>query len=252
MAQFKRTFTNDKLFAQPSDFTVKILRSGDTATVSEDVTSGRFLNIFKAGTTGTFTVAWNVLNGAQDVEQLIRFRTGGANPASGRYGILYNRYDGSTEATTRGFAASFTPVSNVPSVIVFEDSFGTINFSNYPWVNNQMYWARFRTWGNQQFFKIWVDGEREPVDWLFSSTYTGPTIASPYSGLGSYMQWANIQVFYLSAGTNGDTAPFEFDAQPAPAITGTKVKQWDGTKWVYVNSKVRTSTEWRNTKPNIL
>ena len=251
MAKFKRTFQNDKLAVQPSDFTVKILRAGDTAIVSEDVTYGRFLNVFKGGTTGTFAVAWNPLNNAQDVEQLVRFRTGGAIPTSGRYGISYNRYDGTTEATTRGFAASFTPVSSAPAIIVFEDSFGTVNFSAYSWLNNQMYWSRFRTVGNQQFFKIWIDGQREPTDWLFSSTYTGPTIASPYSGLGSYMQWANLQVFYMSAGTGGDTAPFEYEALTAPDKTGVKTKQWDGTKWIYVNPKVQTGAEWREVKTNI-
>lgn len=251
MAQFKRTFANDKLGVQPSDFTVRILRSGDTATVSEDINYGRFLNIFKAGTTGTFAVSWNPLNGSQDVEQLIRFRTGGASPASGRYGILYNRYEGTTEATTKGFAASFTPALSVPSVIIFEDSYGTVNSANFAWQNNQMYWARFRVFENTEYFKIWLDGEREPEAWLFSAAYTGPTITSPYSGLGSYMQWGNIQVFYMSAGTGGDVAPFEFTALPAPDITGVKTKQWDGLQWIYVNPKARVSTEWSEVNPEI-
>ena len=252
MAKFKRQFSNDAISSQPSDFSVKISRVGDSATVSEDFTAGRFLNVFKGGTGGTLAVAWNVLNGAQDVEQLIRFRFGGAIPTAGRYGILYNRYDGNSEASTRGYAASFTPAANVPSVIVFEDSFGTVNFSNYPWQNNQMYWSRFRTVGNQQFFKIWVDGTREPSSWLFSSTYAGPSIANPYSGVGNFQAWSNLQVFYLSAGTNGDTAPFELEPIPAPNINGVFVKEWDGTKWIYVNPKTRTATDWKNIKPNIL
>lgn len=251
MAQFKRKFDNDKISAQPSDFTVRILRSGDTATVSEDINAGRFLNVFKGGTTGTFTVSWDVLDGAQDVETLIRFRTGGAVPTSGRYGILYNRYSGTSEATTVGYAASFTPVSNVPSIIVFEDSWGTVNYSNYAWSNNQMYWARFRTVGNEQFFKIWVDGTREPTSWLFSSVYAGPTISNPYSGVGSYMQWANIQVFYLSAGTNGDSAPFEFTPLPPPDIAGDFARHWNGTEWEYGAVKVYDGTSFKESKAKV-
>lgn len=220
MAQFFENFNNGTLGQPYAGFTTKISRSGDTVTLSNDFAKGNFLNVFKGGTTGTLAVAWDVLNNAQDVEQLIKFRFGGAIPTAGRYGILYNRYEGTTEATTKGYAASFTPASSVPSIIVYEDSLGTVNYTNYAWENNKMYWARFRTVGNQQQFKIWPDGADEPTGWRLDSTYTGPSIASPYSGIGNYYNWSNLQIFQISAGTNGDIAPSYNPAVPTSTPLG--------------------------------
>lgn len=207
MARYYRDFKNDTVAQPAAGFTTKISRSGDSANVSEDFTYGKFLNVFKGGTSGSLAVAWDVLNGAQDVDQLIKFRFGGAVPTSGRYGILLNRYDGTTEATTRGFSAVFTPASNTPSIIINEDSIGTVHFINYAWENNKIYWARFRTIGNDQMFRIWPDGEDEPATWTLAGTFAGSTIANPYSGVGNFTNWSNLQVFQISAGTNGDIAP---------------------------------------------
>lgn len=207
MARFYRDFSSDTNGQPAAGFTTKISRSGDSFSVSEDFTYGKFLDVFKGGTSGSLAVAWDVLNGVQDVDQLIKFRLGGAVPTSGRYGILLNRYDGSTEATTRGFSAVFTPVSGTPSIIINEDSIGTVHFINYSWENNKIYWARFRTIGNDQMFRIWPDGEDEPATWTLAGTFAGSTIANPYSGLGNFTNWSNLQVFQISAGTNGDIAP---------------------------------------------
>ena len=207
MARFYRDFSSDINGQPAAGFTTKISRSGDSVSVSEDFTYGKFLNVFKGGTSGSLAVAWDVLNGAQDVDQLIKFRLGGAVPTSGRYGILLNRYDGTTEATTRGFSAVFTPASSVPSIIINEDSVGTVHFINYAWENNKMYWARFRVNGNDQMFKIWPDGEDEPPAWTLAGTFNGSTIANPYSGVGNFTNWSNLHVFQISAGTNGDIAP---------------------------------------------
>ncbi len=207
MAQFYENFSSGTPGQPFPGFTTKISRSGDSANISNDISQGNFLNIFKGGTNGSLVVAWDVLNNKQDVELLARFRTGGASPTSGRYGILYGRYEGSSEATTKGYAATFTPAASTPSIIINEDSFGTVHFKNYSWANNQIYWARFRVVGNQQQFKIWADGASEPGAWEIDGVYTGPSIAAPYSGLGSYNSWGNIQVFQLSAATDGDTAP---------------------------------------------
>lgn len=207
MARFYRDFSSDTPGQPAPGFSIKISRSGDSANVSQDFTYGNFLNVFKGGTSGSLAVAWDVLNGVQDVEQLIKFRTGGASPTSGRYGLLLNRYDGTTEATTRGFSAVFTPAASAPSAIINEDSLGTVHYINYAWENNKMYWARFRVNGNDQMFKIWPDGEDEPPAWTLAGTFAGSTIANPYSGVGNFTNWSNIHVFQISAGTNGDTAP---------------------------------------------
>lgn len=207
MALFYENFSKGVQGQPFPGFTTKISRSGDSVTLSNDISQGNFLNVFKGGTNGSLVVAWDVLNNKQDVELLARFRTGGASPTLGRYGILYGRYEGSSEATTKGYAATFTPAASTPSIIINEDSFGTVHFKNYSWANNQIYWARFRVVGNQQQFKIWADGSTEPSTWFIDGVYAGPSIASPYSGLGSYNSWGNIQVFQLSAATDGDTAP---------------------------------------------
>lgn len=208
MAQFFQTFDDGTLGQPYPGFTTKISRSGDAVNIQNDATLGRkFLQLFKGGTGGSLAVGWDVLNGAQDVEQLVLFKMNGAIPTTGRYGILLNRYDGSSEATTRGFAVTFTPASSTPSVIISEDSVGTVHFISYPWENNQMYWARFRVEGSTESFKIWKYGDDEPTAWTLSGTFTSSTIASPYSGLGNFQSWSNMLVYQLSAGTNGDAAP---------------------------------------------
>lgn len=208
MAQFFQTFDDGTLGQPYPGFTTKISRSGDSVNIKNDAVLGRkFLQLFKGGTGGSLAVAWDVLNGAQDVEQLVLFKMNGAIPTTGRYGILLNRYDGTTEATTRGFAATFTPASSVPSIIINEDSVGTVHYTNYAWENNQLYWARFRVNGNDESFKIWKYGDDEPTAWTLSGTFAGSTIASPYSGVGNFQAWSNMLVYQLSAGTNGDKAP---------------------------------------------
>lgn len=208
MAKFFQTFDSGTLGQPFPGFTTKISRSGDSINVQNDATLNRkFLQIFKGGTQGSLAVAWDVLNGAQDVEQLVLFKMNGAIPTTGRYGILLNRYDGSSEATTRGFAVTFTPAASTPSIIISEDSVGTVHFTNYAWENNQLYWGRFRVNGNTESFKIWKYGDDEPTAWTLSGTFTSSTIASPYSGLGNFQAWSNMLVYQLSAGTNGDVAP---------------------------------------------
>lgn len=208
MAQFFQTFDDGTLGQPYPGFTTKISRAGDSVNVQNDFAANRkFLQLFKGGTQGSLAVGWDALNGAQDVEQLVLFKLNGAVPTLGRYGILLNRYDGSSEATTRGFAATFTPASSTPSIIISEDSVGTVHFTNYSWANNQMYWARFRVNGNDQQFKIWPQGSPEPATWTLSGTFAGSTIASPYSGLGNFQAWSNMLVYQVSAGTGGDTAP---------------------------------------------
>ena len=208
MAQYFQTFDDGTLGQPYPGFTTKISRSGDAVNIQNDAILGRkFLQLFKGGTQGSLAVGWDSLNGAQDVEQLVLFKMNGAVPTTGRYGILLNRYDGSSEATTRGFAVTFTPASSTPSIIISEDSVGTVHFISYPWENNQLYWARFRVNGSTESFKIWKYGDDEPTAWTLSGTFTSSTIASPYSGLGNFQAWSNMLVYQLSAGTNGDVAP---------------------------------------------
>lgn len=221
MAKYFKTF-DDGTVGQPyPGFTTKISRSGDSVNVQNDATIGRkFLQLFKGGTQGSLAVAWDVLNGAQDVEQLVLFKMNGAIPTTGRYGILLNRYDGTTEATTRGFAATFTPASSTPSIIISEDSVGTVHFINYPWENGLLYWARFRVNGDDESFKIWEYGTDEPTAWTLAGTFASSTIANPYSGLGNFQSWSNMLVYQLSAGTNGDSAPKTDPSIPSSTPNG--------------------------------
>lgn len=221
MAKFFQTFDDGTLGQPYPGFTTKISRSGDSVNIQNDAALGRkFLQLFKGGTGGSLAVGWDVLNGAQDVEQLVLFKMNGAIPTTGRYGILLNRYDGNSEATTRGFAATFTPASSVPSIIINEDSVGTVHYTNYAWENNQLYWARFRVNGNDESFKIWKYGDDEPTAWTLSGTFAGSTIASPYSGLGNFQAWSNMLVYQISAGTGGDSAPKTDPSIPSSTPVG--------------------------------
>ncbi len=207
MSQFFTDFSENPIQAgTPSGWTQRIKNAaGANAAI---VNGGAKGNVFKLNTStgGSFVFSYNAVNNQQDVETLTLFRVVDTSQG-GRFGINYNRYEGTSEATTKGFNTNFTQASSVLSVFVVEDSTGTINFTNFTWSLNTWYYMRFRTVGTTVQAKIWAEGSAEPGTWLLSQTYTGPTIANPYSGVGHFVQNSSIEYAQFSVGTGGDSAP---------------------------------------------
>lgn len=170
---------------------------------------GKFLRIQAAGTNGSRVLAFNALNGKDNVETLVKFWIfkSGADGSTGRFGASYTRYGGTTEAGTIGYSTNFTPVSSVKSVVLNEDSTGVVQYANFAWSMSTDYYVRTRVQGNVRSVKIWAASGAEPGSWTFTSTATPPTIASPYSGVGTYQADSYLYVKEFSAATDGDTAP---------------------------------------------
>ena len=171
---------------------------------------GKFLRINAASTNGSRVLGFNALDGVSDnLETLVKFWIfkSGSDGSTGRYGAAYTRYGGNSEASTIGYAASFVPVYNGKSLALYEDSTGVSQFTNYAWSMSTDYFIRTRISGNDRYVKIWPASSAEPGSWTFSSTATPPTIASPYSGVGTYQRDSYLYVKQYSAGTAGDPAP---------------------------------------------
>jgi len=188
--------------------------TGDFRVLSDGV-GAKYIRIGTSSNPGTRVLAYNPLDGYQDLETLTLFSAfkSGSTGVPGRFGISYNRYEGTTEATTKGYSVNFTPASSTKSLFLTEDSTGTVNFTNYNWTMGAKYWLRHRTIANNQFVKIWPYGTAEPGTWTLTSSYVGPTIANPYSGIGTYMSDAFFYVYQFSAGTDGDAAQMYPDNQ---------------------------------------
>jgi len=170
---------------------------------------GKFLRIQAAGTNGSRVLAFNALDGKNDVETLVKFWIfkSGADGSTGRFGASYTRYGGTTEAGTIGYSTNFTPVSSVKSIVLNEDSTGVVQYAAFAWSMSTDYYVRTRVQGNVRSVKIWAASGAEPGSWTFTSTATPPTIASPYSGVGTYQADSYLYVKEFSAATDGDTAP---------------------------------------------
>lgn len=196
---------------------------------------GKFLRISTGSTLGSRVLAFNPLNGIGDnIETLAKvwvFKSGN-DGSTGRYGLTYTRYGGNSEASTIGYAVSFVPVSSVKSVALYEDSTGVVQYANYAWSMSTDYFVRTRISGGTRSVKIWPASSAEPTSWTFQSTVTHPTIADPYSGLGTYNSDSYLYVKQYSAGTNGDTAP----------ATIEEYKQWQKDQIDAANNALPSST----------
>jgi len=194
-----------------TDWAVKIANgTSDFRIIDGGDADGKFLRINAASTNGSRVLAYNPLNGVSDnIETLVKFWVfkSGSDGSTGRYGASYIRYGGTTEAGTIGYAISFVPVSSVKSVVMYEDSTGVVQYQNLAWSMSTDYFIRTRLSGTSRQVKIWAASTAEPGSWTFSSSATAPTIASPYSGVGTYQADSYLYVKQFSAGTGGDTAP---------------------------------------------
>jgi len=182
---------------------------------------GKFLRVQASGTNGSRVLAYTPLDGISDnIETLVKFWIfkASADGSTGRFGAAYTRYGGTTEASTIGYSVGFTPVSSVKSVVLNEDSTGVVQFANFAWTMGTDYYVRTRLSGTLRQVKIWPAASAEPSSWTFQSNGTPPTIASPYSGVGTYQADSFLYVKEFAAGTNGDTAPMSA-AEAVPSST---------------------------------
>lgn len=194
----------------PAEWVNRISAQPHTAGVSDGTAYGeQFLYITSNSSDGSRVYSYTPLDGAQDVEILVKFSIGSSTSSTnGRNGIGYTRYMGTSEATTKGMAVTFTPASSVKSLMVNEDSVTTaVDYSNYDWSLNTKYWMRQRINGTSWYMKIWPAGTSEPSSWTKSGSYAWPTIATPYSGVGHFRGDNTLRVFFFSGATNGDIAP---------------------------------------------
>ena len=181
----------------------------------------KFLRINATGTNGSRVLAYTPLDGVSDnIETLVKFWVfkSGSDGSLGRFGAAYTRYGGTNEASTIGYSVGFTPVSNVKSLVLNEDSTGVVQFANYPWAMSTQYYVRTRLSGTLRQVKIWPASSAEPTSWTFQSNGALPTIANPYSGVGTYQADSFLYVEQFSAGTDGDTAPMSA-AEMVPSST---------------------------------
>ncbi len=216
MAQYFTNFdeypVGDVTTSGQTDWTPRISNGGsDYRIIDGGDADGKFLRIATSGgNQGTRVLGFNPLNGVSDnLETLVKFWVfkSGNNGSTGRWGAAYTRYGGNSEASTIGYAASFVPVSSVKSLALYEDSTGVAQYVNYPWSTSTDYFIRTRISGNNRYVKIWPASGAEPGTWTMQSTATPPTIASPYSGVGTYLADSYLYVKQYSAGTDGDPAP---------------------------------------------
>lgn len=216
MAQFFTDFdeypVGDVSTSGQTDWTPRISNGvSDYRIIDGGDADGKFLRISTSGgANGSRVLGFNPLNGVGDnIETLVKFWIfkAGADGSVGRFGASYIRYDGNTEATTKGYAISFVPVSSQKSIVMYEDSTGVVQYAQMAWSMSTDYFIRTRLSGNDRFVKIWPASSAEPAGWTFSSSAAPPAIANPYSGVGTYQGDSFLYVKQYSAGTNGDTAP---------------------------------------------
>ena len=215
MAQYFTNFdeqpVGDVTTSGQTDWAVKIANgTSDFRIIDGGDQDGKFLRINAASTNGSRVLGYNPLNGVSDnIETLVKFWVfkSGSDGSSGRYGAAYTRYGGTTEASTIGYAVSFVPVSSTKSIVLYEDSTGVVQYQNFAWSMSTDYFIRTRLSGTSRQVKIWAASSAEPGSWTFSSSATPPTIASPYSGVGTYQADSYLYVKQFSAGTGGDSAP---------------------------------------------
>ncbi len=215
MAQFFTNFdeypVGDVTTSGQTDWTPRITNGGaDYRIIDGGDQDGKFLRVQAVRTNGSRVLGYNPLDGVSDnLETLVKFWIfkSGSDGSTGRYGASYTRYGGNSEASTIGYSVGFLPVSSVKSLVLNEDSTGVVQFANYAWAMSTDYFVRTRISGTLRQIKIWPASSAEPGTWTLQSNGTPPTIASPYSGVGTYQGDSYLYVKQFSAGTGGDSAP---------------------------------------------
>lgn len=206
MARYYTDFSeNTVATGTPSGWTQRIRKdTSQTAQIITSALSGKSFRL-NSGNGGSFVFSYNAIDNQQDMETLTLFRIVDTGQG-GRFGINYNRYEGTSEATTKGYNISFTQVSSVLSCIIAEDSTGSVGWFNYAWSLNTWYYMRFRTVKNRLSARIWAYGSAEPTTWNLDAESVSPTIATPYAGVGHFVQDSHIEYNYFAAGVDTDKA----------------------------------------------
>ena len=187
-------------------WTNPITRSGTTFTV-QGTAPNQVLRIF-GNVAGTKIFGYDAVQGANDVEILVKFRL---SSDFGKQGVVMLRYTGTSEATTKGYQASGSFISSAGQLAIDEGSTGYVGYSAWNYLANVTYWVRMRVNGSNQYAKVWTDGSAEPGTWTVSTTNSVQT-SGTYNGLATYSiatgsASATIDYYYVSFGTNGDQAP---------------------------------------------
>lgn len=192
-------------------FTYWIAKAGDTI-VSGSNADGKFICLTKGGAVGTFVAGWDVLDGINDLELLVKFKL---SSDSGKQGILAARYSGNSEASTKGYTLSNSFLHNTGTLAIDEGSTGYAGWVNQDYQPNVMYWARYKIQGTKFWAKKWVDGQPEPR-WQLEVD-NSVTSAGSYNGITTYNK-GSVWFHHISAGTDGDPAPYSLSHDSS--ITG--------------------------------
>lgn len=229
MALFSTDFSENPVQAgTPSGWTQRIKAAAGASSAITNTADGKVFRL-NTSTGGSYVFSFNVVNGEQDVDTLSLFRVVDTGQV-GRFGINYARYGGTSEATTIGYNISFTQVSSVLSMILSEDSTGTVAWLNKPWSLNTWYYCRLRVRRNRISTKLWPRDSVEPVAWDIDQQHTGPTISSPYSGVGDFVQNSAIEYKYFAAATNGDIS-FKMGDSYAARVNTLRNITFDDITW---------------------
>lgn len=219
------------------DWANPITRSGTTLTVS-GTAPNKTLVLF-ANVAGTKVFSYTPVNGVNNIEGLVKFRL---SSDFGKEGILALRYSGSSEATTAGYIVSGSVISSAGQLAIDEGQTGYLYWSAWNYLANTTYWVRFQVNGTTQRAKVWTDGSSEPAGWTVSGTDSHQTSGS-FSGLTSYSinntSSATITYYYVSFGTNGDSAP---SAQTTKTIQGNFRVEKTADKTQQGNFRVQLTT----------
>ena len=91
---------------------------------------------------------------------------------------------------------------------------------------NTWIWCRVRVEKGSHVYKArtWDDGDDEPSDWLLEWTDTGENLGNGGIGLSVYVRidTRNVDLAYLSVGTDGDSAPMPTTGPATPTnLQGT-------------------------------
>ena len=205
MAQYYTDFSEYALNAVPPDWSRVSADSFDISEVQASSTpSGSVLKLTDS-TFGERVLAWDFdgLGGSvADCEILSRSREGSVNS-----GHLVNtfRFQSAGNFYSSGYNISrqriIATVASIPDILAstspdFSEAAPT------PW-----YWIRSRITGDQLKLRTWLDGENEPVNWLYEVTNSDFTSAG-LVGFGNLSSRDNdMEVDIFSVGTNGDSAP---------------------------------------------
>ena len=88
----------------------------------------------------------------------------------------------------------------------------------YDFATNTWGYLRFRVNGSTLQAKMWNESSREPENWLISTTDTDITAAG-WIGLWGFAANQNVDVDWISVGTDGDAAPYVADTTATTRIT---------------------------------